>query len=93
MQSMFYFIPNVFSRVEVKALYWPLELFHFRLDKPCLYKPRFVHRGHCHAGTGLGSLVPVEKNITILEHIKTACTIVYSLGKNHVCPQTFGHTA
>lgn len=69
------------------------EFLYYNSGKSCLHGAHVVHNGHCHAGTGLGSLVPVEKNITILEHIKTACTIVYSLGKNHVCPQTFGHTA
>ncbi|MCI4392257.1 hypothetical protein PGIGA_G00144020, partial [Pangasianodon gigas] len=44
-QSVFQFIPKVFSGVEVRALYRTLEFFHSNLHTPCLHGARFVHRG------------------------------------------------
>ncbi|MCI4386200.1 hypothetical protein PGIGA_G00059530 [Pangasianodon gigas] len=44
-QSVFQFIPKVFSGVEVRALCRTLEFFHSNLHTPCLHGARFVHRG------------------------------------------------
>ncbi|MCI4383748.1 hypothetical protein PGIGA_G00030000 [Pangasianodon gigas] len=44
-QSVFQFIPKVFSGVEVRALCRTLEFFHSNLNTPCLHGARFVHRG------------------------------------------------
>ncbi|MCI4389338.1 hypothetical protein PGIGA_G00096810 [Pangasianodon gigas] len=61
-QSVFQFIPKVFSGVEVRALCRTLEFFHSNLNTPCLHGARFVHRGivmleqhtHVHAFTQPG---------------------------------------
>jgi hypothetical protein len=50
-QSAFKFVPKVFDGVEVSALFRPVKFFHTDLDKPFLYGPLFVHRGHCHVKT------------------------------------------
>ncbi|MCJ8736196.1 hypothetical protein PDJAM_G00256040 [Pangasius djambal] len=42
-QSVFQFIPKVFSGVEVRALCRTLEFFHSNLHTPCLHGARFVH--------------------------------------------------
>lgn len=42
-QSMFQFIPKVFSWVEVRALCRPLKVFHSHLVKPRLYGAYFGH--------------------------------------------------
>ncbi|MCI4382982.1 hypothetical protein PGIGA_G00021130 [Pangasianodon gigas] len=42
-QSVFQFIPKVFSGVEVRALCRTLEFFHSNLNTPCLHEARFVH--------------------------------------------------
>jgi hypothetical protein len=44
-QSAFQFIPKMFDGVETRALCRPVKFFHTDLDKPFLYRPRFVHRG------------------------------------------------
>ncbi|MCJ8749453.1 hypothetical protein PDJAM_G00176530 [Pangasius djambal] len=44
-ESVFQFIPKVFSGVEVRALCRTLEFFHSNLHTPCLHGARFVHRG------------------------------------------------
>ncbi|MCJ8737978.1 hypothetical protein PDJAM_G00030230 [Pangasius djambal] len=44
-QSVFQFIPKVFSGVEVRALCRTLEFFHSNLHTPRLHGARFVHRG------------------------------------------------
>ncbi|MCI4381499.1 hypothetical protein PGIGA_G00252490 [Pangasianodon gigas] len=44
-QSVFQFIPKVFSGVEVRALCRTLEFFHSNLHTPCLHGAGFVHRG------------------------------------------------
>ncbi|MCI4392233.1 hypothetical protein PGIGA_G00143630 [Pangasianodon gigas] len=44
-QSVFQFIPKVFSGVEVRTLCRTLEFFHSNLHTPCLHGARFVHRG------------------------------------------------
>ncbi|MCI4394312.1 hypothetical protein PGIGA_G00167270 [Pangasianodon gigas] len=44
MQSVFQFIPKVFSGVEVRALSRTLEFFHSNFGKPCLHGARFVYR-------------------------------------------------
>ncbi|MCI4391073.1 hypothetical protein PGIGA_G00130010 [Pangasianodon gigas] len=44
-QSVFQFIPKVFSGVEVRALCRTLEFFHSNLHTPCLHGARFVLRG------------------------------------------------
>ncbi|MCJ8749759.1 hypothetical protein PDJAM_G00179970 [Pangasius djambal] len=44
-QSVFQFIPKVFSGAEVRALCRTLEFFHSNLHTPCLHGARFVHRG------------------------------------------------
>ncbi|MCI4376965.1 hypothetical protein PGIGA_G00197790 [Pangasianodon gigas] len=44
-QSVFQFIPKVFSGVEVRPLCRTLEFFHSNLHTSCLHGARFVHRG------------------------------------------------
>ena len=44
-QSAFQLSPKVFDGVEVRALCRQVKFFHHDLDKPFLYRPRFVHRG------------------------------------------------
>ena len=44
-QSAFQFIPKVFDGFEVRALCRSVKFFQNDLDKPFLYRPRFVHGG------------------------------------------------
>lgn len=50
---------KVFTGVEARALFRPLESFHSSLSRPRVPGPRFVHR---HAGTCLSLLVPLKGN-------------------------------
>ncbi len=43
LQSVFQFIPNVFSGVEFTALCRPIKFFHAKLRKPLPYGPGVVH--------------------------------------------------
>lgn len=56
MQSAFHLIPEVFRGVKARALCRPLHFFHINIGKPCIYEPRFVHRGtvkgNCNAIAG-----------------------------------------
>lgn len=45
MWSVLQFIPNVFSKVEVRVLCRPFNFFYTNLSRPGLYKINFVHRG------------------------------------------------
>ncbi|MCI4387901.1 hypothetical protein PGIGA_G00079600 [Pangasianodon gigas] len=56
-QSVFQFIPKVFSGVEVRALCRTLEFFHSNLHTPCLHGARFVHRG----------IVMLEQDIALMD--------------------------
>ncbi|CDQ67465.1 unnamed protein product [Oncorhynchus mykiss] len=59
------FIPKAFDGVEVRALCRPVKFFHTDLNKPFLYGPRIVQRGHCHAETGKG--LPQTKVFPLLQ--------------------------
>lgn len=81
MQSMFQFIPEWFSTFEVRALHRKLQIS----------SPKLVHRVfmelcaqvHCHAGTGLGLLVPVKGNC----HATAYQDIMYSYMLSSLCQQ------
>ncbi|MCJ8737963.1 hypothetical protein PDJAM_G00030110 [Pangasius djambal] len=72
-QSVFQFIPKVFSGVEVRALCRTLEFFHSSLHTPCLHGARFVHRGivmleQSFGHEGLGLLLDILERLLRKKH-------------------------
>lgn len=55
---------KTFSGVEIRTL----NFVHTNLGKPWLYGPRFVCMDIVIARTGLGSFVPVKRNLTVIAH-------------------------
>lgn len=61
LQTVFQFIPNLFSVVEIRALCWA---GHSSSSTPTLMNHVFMTslfpQRHCQAGSGLGSVVPAK---------------------------------
>lgn len=77
-REVFQFITRVFSGVEARALFKPLEFLDSILGKQCLF-----HTWQCHAERGLGLLVFLKKTMIVKmkavmpQHANVFYTIVH----------------
>jgi hypothetical protein len=53
----------------------PVKFFHTDLNKPFLYGPHFVDKGHCHAETGKGLPQTVATKLGAQNRLECYCIL------------------